>query len=226
MRSTTPHPTDAELIRFLDGASDRARPHLQACEQCSRRLVSLNGRFQALSLRLALADEPVDFVPRAPAAPAAPRGQPWLRAAVFALLLLGGGAAGWAAYRVLSSTTHDALPATTLAPPSPALGPPTSVLAFVPDGASLTIIIAAHQQQGVLRLARHDSDSVLVATPAGVPLGVTEGSIEIRNQERGNGDYRIAVPAGITQVLLVTAGDSTRVLTTGLRNGLVVPLSR
>lgn len=211
------HLEDGELIRLLDGECDSAeerrfRPHLEACSVCQRNADTLRRLSQQFSTAVVELEEPT------PPARAKP---PWraMRPRLRRSLLSGAGvlavvaslfavtpvrawmAERWEAIRtlILGSEADDQQGQQA-----------SSVVSFVPTGASFLIDFTGTQSRGTLSLT---VDSVASASARIVGGGgndeivVLREGLRIRNSAESSASYELRLPRYLESVEVRVAGE-------------------
>jgi hypothetical protein len=214
------HPTDADLIRHLDGepampGGRDATAHLRQCEACASRADLLHHRRQRLARLLADADAGVD-VPRGPVAEELlararrrrpPAARPALRAA--ALLLVAGALAAqplvrrWVGQQWHRAASQAHRPAAAL-PAVAHQGSAGTAVAFEPGPGPFMIQFDARPDAGTLTIAgdsgtRASAERLGGANP---DLLVMPHGLHVRNASGDTASYLVRVPRSVRRVYL------------------------
>lgn len=89
-------------------------------------------------------------------------------------------------------------------------------LRFTPAGREVRILVDAHQSAGDITVTRSDGSEALLDVSAGGGEALITGSVvRIRGNAGSRSDYRLAVPAGVDQVIVQVAGEPARALLGG-----------
>jgi hypothetical protein len=219
------HLADDAHIRFLDGeceADERmaVTEHVARCSRCARRLAELRERSAAVTRLLA----DVDAAPREALARARPPRRVRLLVAAAGLVLVVAAAAvspvrAWIVGRSQALWT---LVSGGLEQPAPAPSPirteqatPFASVSFAVERDRLIVDMARRQAEGVLVVEIVDAVTASAAITGGELGGdllVLPGRLRIVNAPESTASYRVRVPATLTRVEVLVAGEREAVL--------------
>lgn len=256
IRSTppTPHLDDVELVRFIDqeGSPEeqgRWNAHLQACGRCRDEAAELGRKSDAVSGWLAAADFDTGAVARPAADRSPPRAVPhavtrrrsswsaaargpWLKAAVFVLLLAAPlaafpGVREWVGHRLAGvESAPPPAPSTAAAPDQVAAFPRVR---FVPAPGTFAMVLDAAQAGGTLSVGRvqQGDEAVLdVAGPGPLPEPVISArSVRIGNTAALTASYSLRLPREVESLAVTIGGRVIHLDTRALDAGAVIPLN-
>lgn len=238
--ASAPHLDDVDLVRLIDQEGSRAEretwdAHLLECRLCRDSADELRRQSELVERWLAFADhEPA--VTQAPGTGVEPSGWrraaqgPWLKAAVFVLILAAPlaafpGVRDWVADRVTGTG-----PAVTAAPRALADaedGPPARIR-FVPEPGTFAVALDAVQAGGTLTAGRatEGDEAVLeVVGPAPWPEPVISSrSIRIGNSASSTASYTLRLPREVVSLTVTISGVVTRLDAGDLDGAAVIPL--
>lgn len=227
----SPHRSDDELLRFLDGECpplefEEVVAHVESCDRC---LETVRG-FHDLSAELRngvarrlgspATPQPRESGSSRPGAGRKDRG--WLRAAVVILGLVGLGMTvapvRALVLRIAGIGPVPALPspdATNPAPPKPPPleEPPTSTVSFIPAGDVFRIRFTSSQTAGRLVLRRTSGAAAsggITGDRADVSIRIAADGLRIDNQATTTAGYIVVVPPRIARVIVAIGADPTR----------------
>lgn len=210
---TAAHPTDADLVRLLDGETERSglRQHLGACEDCRERRRRLAGWSDEVGRILDAADPVVVDRGDRSADPTDPSASRWLMVAAGVLLLISAGLAlqpvrAWVVDR--AEDVAERLGITDRASSERGTVGRGASVSFVPDGEHLRIQVEARQQSGrlELRMAREGDRvraSVATSDPGEGPspaFAAYPSELRISNSSGSGASYRVTVPASVREL--------------------------
>ncbi len=207
----------------------RWRDHLSACARCQEEVAAMRAHSRTISEWLDRADLQPDEERATPMAEAegtsarrlearrrlpARRSHltagPWLKAAAIILLMAAPvmaipGAREWVAQRIGTGTANVAQAETTLA--TPGEDDDAVLIRFQPAEGAFLLSISTIQAEGMVTISRTsaDGEAVLeVGTGRDRPQTVVSGrGIQIENQVTSTASYALALPRGVSHVLLV-----------------------
>lgn len=205
--TTTPHLTDADVLRHIDREGDpdeaaRREAHLRACADCADRLRALAGRAALVTGWLERAD--ADHATRSAANPAGadhppfrtrsghplagarrarrawpgvPAAAPWLRAAVIVLLVATPLAAVPALRQWVAERVGLAAPAPESAPAATTTVAGGAAIRFATSPGTLAVTVAGAAPGATLRIARAAGPDAMLLSPAGAPAPVVAAEV-------------------------------------------------
>lgn len=233
-RRHTPHASDGDLVRWLDGEADaaersRTHAHVAMCDACAERLEMFRRRSARLSTLLTETDAPLPAL-SPPLGPVErgrarerrfrvprPTASGWLRAAAVVLLVAAVALSvdpvrAWVVDRwtdLEAAFTEDAgVPAPIPVPASESTG--GAVVSFVPTGEVFRLTFDHPQAGGelVLRVEDGAQASVQIVDGAGEMLLVLPGGVRVHNSAASTADYSVRVPAGLEAVRVRIGGGA------------------
>jgi hypothetical protein len=234
------HLDDVDLVRLIDEEGSRAErdaweAHLQECRLCRDSADELRRQSELVGRWVAFADHesPMAPAPGMGVEPAAWRRAaqgPWLKAAVFVLILAAPlaafpGVRDWVADRVAGAG-----PAVTAAPRALADvdGGPPARIRFVPEPGTFAVALDAVQAGGTLtagRMMEGDEAVLEVAGPAPLPEPIISSrSIRIGNTTGSSASYTLRLPREVVSLTVTIAGVVTRLDAGDLDSGAILPL--
>ncbi len=236
MTQTLLHPTDADLLGYIDKELSRddavaIQGHLSRCAECQQTVDSLSAATSDVELFLRNVSIPEVTAPfvarrvRPPQLAVIPKNRnvpPWytrtsLRAA---LIVCGIGVATFAVTPVrgwVIDFIRNAIQSTDSQTDSQgAADPPTSgqlntsSVAFVPEGQRFEISITQHQREGVLTIVAVEGTRArgsIAGSGAADALMVTGGGLSIQNSPESQSSYEVQIPPSIRHIIIQISND-------------------